>query len=309
MGWRQGLTVLALVGSALGTGGTAYAIALPAASDPPASAGTVTLVRGVDPATTDANFTVNFQGRISDHGWSYVGTLSGTGTTWGYSGGVTQPPYLSMTSADGSVSGWCAGDSETGGLVAAGTLDIEFRCVLSRDGGTPWETALDATTQQVASATSQSSWSGRYVGASVTAPEVAADGSPSSTYGEVQLGSQENGDAIAYGPLRFSGQIAIGSTLYRGDLVSATSAFVASSVIPPLPVSGTSNGVTVTGTCTGTPNETASNVAPTYSFTCSLAAGTAPAVTVTLIGVFPVSANACSFRDCWSDEAGWFGAV
>lgn len=312
--WRRGLTMLAMAVSIIGLDGPAYAGSIGAGGTATANAGTVTLTRSLNLTTQNADFALTFQGRVTDHGWSYVGTLTGTGSTWGYGGEVSQPPYLAMTSGDGSVSGWCSGGSETGVLGAdtlnMATPDMEFQCVLARNGGTPWAIKLDAVAQQPA-AIYQDTWSGRYVEADVTTQEAGADGNP--TYGQVQLGSQtSDGAGISYGPLRFSGQIALGSFIYQGDLVSGTSAYVQSSDIPPLSVSGTSRGVTVTGTCTGSPDPTISNVTPSYDFydfSCSLAAGTAPTVTVALRGVFDTSAGACSFRDCWGDEEGWFTAT
>ena len=272
-----------------------------------AQAGTVGLTLTTDSATLTRNAAVTFRGQVVGHGWTYVGTLAGTGKTWSYNSSLANLPILSMTSGDGTVAGTCVGSSETADQTTNAVIDMSFGCVLSRNGGTPWEVVLDSALQQLnASGYDDGTWSGTYGQATAPTPLVNAGHTP--TYGQIQLGDAESGGAIQYGPLRFSGQIAIGASLFRGDLVSGTSAWVQSSDIPPVAVSGSSDGQTVSGTCSGTPDDVLGQGSSGDLFTCSLSVGSAAPVTVLLNSVYTGRFGGCSYRDCWGDSAGLFTA-
>lgn len=272
------------------------------------SNGTVDLSVGSADAGDTTVYTVHFRGPITDHGWSYNGTLTATGSTSRWTGSLDNLPFMSISSADGSISGTCAAASnaaEDESLVTSPStaLDMDFGCVLSRNGGTPWAITLHSVLTQGISG--GPTWTGNYVEDDTATPQVNAPGSL--TYGEVQMGDGSSDGYPEYGPLRFSGQIDIGGTLYRGDLVSGISDPIASSDVPPLAVSGSSNGLDVSGTCSGVHDESLAQAdVDSYEFSCSLAVGAAGPVTVSLRSVFVTSTGACAFRDCWGDSEGYF---
>lgn len=263
--------------------------------------GTVTVTQSVDSSTGNANTSVTFAGDISGHGWRYTGTLTGSGETWAYDGWIGVIPTLSMTSADGSISGRCGAGSETAGEIPSVLVDLTFGCVLARNGGIPWEVHLVSEVKQRSVG---DPWSGHYVQAEPAASQVELPGGQ--TYGEVQLGDQSSPGVFEDGPLRFSGQIQIGPQLYRGDLVSNISGPITEGGVPPLTVTGSSNGLEVTGTCSGDLSYPLDEVVSAYDFTCSLSIGSDAPVVVSLVAVFTNSAGGCSFRDCWGDQAGYF---
>ena len=263
--------------------------------------GTVTLTQSVDPSTGNANTSVTFVGDLSGHGWRYAGTLTGSGQTFGYDGWIGVIPTLSMTSADGSISGRCGASSETAGDVPSVLVDLTFGCVLARNGGIPWEVHLVSEVKQRSVA---DPWSGHYVQAEPAVSQVGL--AAGQTYGEVQLGNQSYPGVFEYGPLRLSGQIQIGAQLFRGDLVSDISGPITEGGVPPLTVTGSSDGLKVTGTCGGDVSYPLDEVASAYDFTCSLSIGSDAPVAVRLVAVFTNSTGGCSFRDCWGDQAGYF---
>jgi hypothetical protein len=272
------------------------------------SKGTVNLTIGSTDSGDTTVYTVQFTGPITDHGWSHTGTLTAIGSTWRWTASMANLPFLSVSTGDGKISGTCAGASQAASVdeTVAGDgplLDVDFGCVLSRLGGTPWEITLHTLIKQ--GLAGGSTWTGTYVEDDVASP--GADPSGSATFGQVQLGTYTSEGTPQYGPLRFSGQIDIGGTLYRGDLVSGVSDYVRSIDIPPLAVSGSSNGLDVSGTCSGLYDETVAQAdVQSYEFTCSLAVGQAAPVTVSLKSVFDRGVGACAFRDCWGDSEGYY---
>lgn len=298
---------LAVVAAVVVTSGAMSSVSAMASTvSAQANKGTVDLSVGTADAGETSVYTVHFRGPISDHGWSHTGTLTAVGSTWSWAGSMSNIPILSVSSDDGTVSGTCGTVSQAASvdeaLIGDGpALDLDFGCVLSRSGSTPWEITLQSAVTQL---TAGAPWTGSYVEGDTATTQV---NTRSLTYGEVQLGDSSGEGYPQYGPLRFSGQIDIGGNLYRGDLVSGVSDPVASNDIPPLAVSGSSNGVTVSGTCAGTYDETSAQAdVSSYEFSCTLAAGNAAPVTVSLNAVFTTGTGACSYRDCWGDSEGYF---
>jgi hypothetical protein len=106
--------------------------------------------------------------------------------------------------------------------------------------------------------------------------------------------------------LRLSGQIMIGSTRYRGDLVSDTGPYGFGVSIPDMTVSGSANGLTLSGDCSGVVDSVLSQVKWTLDFTCQLSVNTATPVTVQLQTTYTGGGGRCNGRQCWSDYAGYF---
>jgi len=316
--WRRVAHLFFIVAVVTVLGGTYPAAASTASAQ--ASKGSVDLTISTGCCWSD--YTVHFRGPISDHGWSYSGTLTGVGTTSVWTATMDETPILSMTSDDGTVSGNCAGNTvgtdevaqaadianvteapavtEIGGEVSTAAIEMDFGCVLSRNGGTPWQISLHSTITQDTSA--GATWTGSYAETDVATPQVNVKGAL--TYGDVQLGWFSPSGALQYGPLRFSGQIAIGATLYRGDLVSDLNNPVTAlpgGYVPPLAVSGSSNGVNVSGTCNAV-----YNAAALYDLVCTLAVDSAAPVTVSLQPTYVTSIRGQSYRDGWGDDAGYF---
>lgn len=301
--WRRvaHLAVVFAVVTAAG-GGLFAASASAVSTSGQLSKGMVDLSRVTGDDGESSVYTVHFRGPISDHGWAYNGQLTAVGATWSWTASLSSTPILSVTPDDGTVTGTCAGASDTADLVTTSAFDMTFGCVLSRSGSTPWQITLRAALSQ--DATDPALWTGDYV-ESETTSQVNVPGDL--TYGEAQLGNRSSVGYPSYGPLRLSGQISIGGTLYRGDLVSGTSDFIASNDIPPLSISGSGNGVTVSGTCSGTYDETLAQAGlSSYDFSCSLAVGGAPPAAVSFKTVFTSGTGTCSYRDCWGDSAGYF---
>lgn len=295
--------VVVMMATAPGNAYAAVGIGLQATAQ--GSQGSVDLTVTSDADGVSSDYTVNFRGRITDHGWAHSGTLTGTGSTWLWTASMDSTPILSMSSEDGTVSGKCVGSSETADDVTSGALPMTFGCVLSHAGGTPWQITLQSVLTQDTSAAA--TWTGSYLENDVATPQASLDGALS--YGDVQIGNASSFGELQYGPLRFSGQIDIGGVLYTGDLVSGMSGYVASNDVPPLAVSGSSNGMDVTGTCSGAYDGTLGQAGvASYEFTCSLAVGTAAPVTVPLKTVLLTGTGGCSYRDCWGDSAGYFVA-
>lgn len=273
------------------------------------SKGTVDLTVGSADNGTTSVYTVHFRGPITDHGWTHTGTLTAIGYSWPWTASMANMPILDASTGDGKVTGTCAGISQAAAVdeTVSGdgpVLDVTFGCVLSRNGSTPWEVSLQSVISQ---AQSVGPWTGIYVEDDTATPQV---NQGSLTYGDVQFGYESADGAQRLGPLRFSGQIDIGGALYRGDLASGLSDWVTSDDLPPVAVSGSSNGMTVSGTCSGIYDETSAQAGlPSYEFDCSLAVGPAAPVAVSLKSVFDGgTGGACSYRDCWGDEAGYFTA-
>jgi hypothetical protein len=301
--WRRVANLFVVVAIATASGGT-YAAAAATASVQ-VSQGAVDLTRSSGDNGESTVYTVNFHGWVTDHGWSHTGTLTGVGSTWAWAAGMGSTPILSMSSDDNTISGRCAGSSDTIDEVATGALHMDFGCVLSRNGGTPWQITLESALIQ--DLNDAAIWTGRYDENDVATPQANLRGTLS--YGGVQLGDASGLGYFQWGPLRFSGQINIGGTLYRGDLVSGMSDPTASNDVPPLAVSGSSNGLDVTGTCSGAFDQTVGQVADGfYEFTCNLAVGSAAPATVSLKTALVSGTGACSYRDCWGDHAGHFTA-
>ena len=290
-----------------GSGSAFASIGVGSSGSVSASKGTVDLTTSTADDGESRVYTVHFRGPVTDHGWSYSGTLTGTGSTFAWSASMDSTPVLSVTSDDGTVAGRCVGGSGTADEVTASALHMKFGCVLSRNGSTPWQIALDSVLTQDTNA--GSTWTGSYLEKDTGLPRVTAGQSVSQ--GEVQLGDETGDGYLTYGPLRLSGQIDIGGILYSGDLVSGTSEPVQSSDIPPLAMSGSSNGMTVTGTCSGTYDSQVvgqTGVASSYELDCSLAVGSAAPAAVTLKTVFVTGTGGCSYRDCWGDSSGYYMA-
>src|SRR5436309_1569595 len=95
--WRRVANLCVIVAVVTVSGGTYPAVASTVAAQ--ASKGAVAVTVSSDSYTS--NYTVHFRGPITDHGWSYSGTLTGVGSTWAYAASMNNTPILSMTSDDG----------------------------------------------------------------------------------------------------------------------------------------------------------------------------------------------------------------
>ena len=306
MSGRRLVQLLVVVAAATFAGGTVVAPVEAASASGQFSQGSVQLTVGSADAGESSVYTVTFDGPISDHGWTHTGTLTAVGSTWSWTASMTTTPILSVSSDDGTVTGTCAGSSNSVDVLPTAALDMTFGCVLSRSNSTPWQVTLRSTLQQ--DVNGAPTWSGDYAESDVATPSVNVDGALS--YGDVQFGDVTGDGVLQYGPLRLSGQITIGGTQYRGDLVSGVSDPVTDGTVPPLAVSGSANGVDVSGTCTGAYDDVLAQAGvSSYEFTCTLAVGSAAPVQVPLKTVFVGGTGACSYRDCWGDSWGYFTAA
>jgi hypothetical protein len=114
-------------------------------------------------------------------------------------------------------------------------------------------------------------WTGAYVTADAEMSTIGAH--ENVTYGDIQVQQLTSiGQGYAY-ELLFSGQVAIGATLYTGELSSSTSAWVfppASRDIPTVDVSGSSGGHQVTGQCRSVEDDPFPETVDGWDFTCQL---------------------------------------
>ncbi|MDQ1696091.1 MAG: hypothetical protein QOJ03_1444, partial [Frankiaceae bacterium] len=225
------------------------------------SRGDVTITRTSVSDAQEVDYTVSFVGPLKVHGWSHTGALTGTSSAVIWETFTDNIPNFDVATADRVVTGQCAGgpdnpvdDTTTVDLSDARDLlnrhGYSFDCVLSHDGGTPWQVIIKAQTQQSELSPDSTRFSGTY---SVTDAETSVVGLDENvTYGDAQLTEYtDDGGGVQWGPLRLSGQIMIGTTRYRGDLVTDTGPYVFGGSIPDMTVSGSANGLTVSGDCSG----------------------------------------------------------
>ena len=290
--------------------------ATPISIDPSArqvSNGTVTIVRTIV-SDQQYDYSVAFDGPLNVHGWSHTGRLAGTSQAFLWEVFDQTIPNFDVSTDDGRVTGQCGGgmgntvDDTTGLGLGVTPNSYGFDCVLSLDGGTPWQINIDTSTQET-DGPSTVTFSGTYnVVDTETASLVGLD--EDVTYGDAQLTEYtDDGGGVQWGPLRLSGQLMIGSTRYEGDLVSDIGPYVYSSPMPPMNMSGSANGMTVSGSCANTPNGPVSSVIGqvewTFDFNCQLAVNGGAPNTVHVRTVFNGGGGRCSGRQCWSDYKGY----
>lgn len=259
------------------------------------------------------NFQVSFTGPLAVHGWTHNGTLRGTSTAYNWEVFDRTIPRFPVATGDGVVKGGCGGtpddpvDSNTG-VAASEVTDVHgyaFGCVLGHNGGPRWHVDIGTTLKEqvVGATTTRLTGTYRVVDARSSLVGIQQD----VTYGDFQLTTYtDDGGGVQWGPLLFSGQLVIGSTRYVGDLASDVGPYVYSLPMPEMTVAGSSNGLHVTGQCTGAFDATLSQVTTTYDFTCRLQVNAGPVVTVPLRGLVTHGSGRCLSRQCWRDEMGYF---
>jgi len=130
----------------------------------------------------------------------------------------------------------------------------------------------------------------------------------SESHGDIQFTDETDGSGVVYGPIRLSGHFKLGNVSWDGDLISGQSALVQQADIPPLAMSGSDDGHTVGGTCSGSLDPTLDQATTAYDLSCTLGVDGAAPTTLALRTVFTRQRARCSGRICWSDDAGWFVA-
>src|SRR3954452_4205655 len=300
-------------------GGVVSAQAAPVSVHPKSvqvSRGDVTIVRTSVSGGAEIDYQVAFTGRLAVHGWTYTGTLQGTSvarSSWETFPGSGIPAF-DVASPDGVVTGARGGGpddpvDDTTGVAVSDRINrhgYSFTCDLSHDGGARWQVSIDTTSklQQVDADTTRFTGTYRIVDVRTTVVGIAKN----VTYGDVQLGVySDTGWGQQLGPLQFSGQVVIGTARYVGDLVSAVAPYAPTSAITDLPISGTSAGHSVTGTCSGDINALLFlAVGTAYDLTCDLSLDDGPVVSVPLRAFITGGGGRCSGRECWRDDTGYF---
>ena len=282
MSWRRALGIGLTLSSAILTAAAAQAAPVTFhATYVQEGAGTVTVARTADPVTGDVSYTVVIKGRIGVHGWSYTGRLSGQSGPQGDTGSI---PGFTVTSNPAGVSGSCAAYGNLGTSVSpVDSADFVFSCLLAKAGSTPWLSQLNSSLAPTSVDTGKTVWSGAYVDVDPEATAIGANRQV--TYGDSQVQEFSSHGALQY-TMQFSGQAAIGPSVYRGELLSALSAPVYlhdGSDIPPVDVAGSNAGHHVTGQCAGLPGGAESDVfSGGWTFECQLSLDSATPAAVTL---------------------------
>ena len=240
------------------------------------NAGTVTITQTTDPVTGVADFAVSIKGVIRDHDWTYTGELSGTRQSDDDSENLNYIDTFDVTATPAGVTGMCNSYSTSGSLAnVSAPVDADLECLLSKDGSAPWLASLNSTLAPVVTDTNLTTWQGYYTQTQTTRPTLRQ----SPTHGDSQVHSNGWGDGDRYS-LQLSGQIAIGSALFNGELASDWSQRFYLHDGPPEPivnVSGSNDGHTVAGPCSGYPTSSG------WAFECSLSLDSAPAVDVQFV--------------------------
>lgn len=276
------------------------------------STGSVTIVRTII-SDQEFDYSVAFDGPLNVHGWSHTGRLSGTSGAYLWEAFDQTIPNFDVSTDDGRVTGQCGGalrntlDDATTLGTGLTPSHYEFDCVLSQDGGTPWQITIRTDTQE-SDTPSTVTFAGTYKVVDTASSYVGID--EDVTYGDAQLTEYtDDGGGVQWGPLRFSGQLMIGSTRYEGDLVSDVGPYVYAMPMPPMNMTGSANGLTVSGSCANTPDGPVTTVIGhaewAFDFNCQLSINGGSPNTVLWRTTFTGGGGRCSGRQCWSDYKGY----
>jgi hypothetical protein len=293
------LTAAGLVVTGL-TAMTGVASANPITVSAKVNTGTVSITRTADPVTGDVDYAVSINGQIRDHGWNYSGELSGTRQSASFPDSLSEIGAFDVTSNPAGVTGMCTSYSTFGSLTANydDPVDAEFECVLSKDGSTPWLTALSSALTPAVTDANATMWQGYYAQTETTTPTLRT-ASPS--HGDSQVVENSYGGDGGRYTLQLSGQIAIGSSLYTGEISSDWSDryyLHDGNPTPTVNVSGSNGGHTVAGPCTGAVTSSG------WDWDCSLSLDSSPSVDVKLgirnsnSGIFCSGSNANDTYAC-----------
>lgn len=247
-----------------------------------AGAGTVSLTRTTDPATGDVDYDIVISGRIGDHGWGYTGELFGIRHATPSSFDTpTDIGSFDVTASPSGVSGRCSSYSTVGSTVSpSDPIDALFACVLSKNGSTPWLVQFQSTL--LPAAADGSAWQGPFVETDAEATAISTTAEKS--IGDVQVEERNDGGGLQY-TVQFSGQVAIGSSVYTGEILSEPSGWFYlhdGEPTPTMAVAGIGGGHHVTGQCTGRAGGLDYDVSAGWDFDCSLSLDSAPSVNVSL---------------------------
>lgn len=313
----RGRLISAITGATIVVGTSAAMGAAPVSIDPSArqvSNGAVSITRTIV-NDQDYDYSVTFDGPLNVHGWSHTGRLAGTSEAVLWEAFDQTIPNFDVSTGDGRVTGQCGGSRQATTVENTIGVDLEevpdqyvFDCVLSLDDGTPWQIIIKTQTQE-SDSPSTVTFTGTYRVVDTASSFVGLD--EDVTYADAQLTEYtDDGGGVQWGPLRFSGQLMIGSVRYEGDLVSDVGPYVYSLPIPPMNMFGSANGLTVAGSCANTPNGAVSSVIGqverTMDFNCQLNVNGGPSTTVLLRVVYTGGGGGrCSGRQCWSDYKGY----
>jgi hypothetical protein len=266
---------------------TGVASANPITVSAKVNTGTVSITQTPDPVTGGVVYAVSIQGLIRDHGWTYDGELSGVRhTTESFTENLSSIGTFDVTADPAGVTGMCDTWSTIGNTVTTDApVDTTIYCVLSKDGSTPWLTVIDSYLAPDVTDTTRTTWRGYYALTDTSTPTFEK---PPPTHGDSQVIDETVGGGDRY-KLQLSGQVAVGSGLYTGEISSdwsGVSYIHDGEPEPTVKVSGTDNGHTVTGPCSGAWTSSG------WNFDCSLSLDSGPAADVRLS---IVTGNSMSF--------------
>lgn len=248
--------------------------------------GTVTITQTTDPGTGAVDFAVSIKGPIHGHGWTYTGELSGTRQESAYNESISEIGTFDIAADPAGVTGMCNTSSIIGGTISSDApVDTTIYCVLSKDGSTPWLTVIDGYLAPAVTDTTGTTWRGYYALTDTSTPTFEK---PPPTHGDSQVIDETVGGGDRY-KLQLSGQVAVGSGLYTGEISSdwsGVSYIHDGEPEPTVNASGTDNGHTVTGPCSGAWTSSG------WNFDCSLSLDSGPAADVRLS---IVTGNSMSF--------------
>jgi hypothetical protein len=327
---------------ALITTAAAVGIALPADASPASihpetvklshGLASVVISNGIGADVTDVvtgdgrmTYDITLTGSFAVHDWTYSGRLRGESQSATFNASLGEIEPFTLDSDDGTVHGDCGGSRTEDEVTAVNPTatnagDFTFDCVFTRNGGTPWQIVLRAQTVLSGASTSNLIVTESYTGV-FDASEVDSaftDDGTQQTYGDVQFAeSWDRYDGDRCGPLRLSGRLQIGSVAYTGDLVSEVTDFFFAASCPPLTITGSSNGVDVTGTCQPVPeardvveSNTGLFTREVWDISCHLATNGGEQVAVPLRATFTSMANRGNgWTYGWSDLSGYYTAA
>lgn len=267
---------------------TAVASAGPITVSAKLETGTVSITQTSDPAG-GVDYAVAINGPIHDHGWTYKGQLSGIRrTTESFTENLSSIGAFDVTSDPAGVTGRCATWSTLGNLVSTDApVDTDIECVLSKDGSTPWLMGISSTLAPAVTDTNGTTWRGFYTHTETTTPSQSA--TPPS-HGDSQVEERSFQGGLQY-TVQFSGQVAVGSSLYTGEILSDSSGWFYihdGNPTPTVNVSGSNDGHTVSGQCTGAQSSSG------WDWDCNLSLDSAPSVDVALATTSGGSGIFCS---------------